>query len=82
MKKILIIILVLVLYIIASFFFPIVPVRVPSGYHGQGGEFCGIRYTPDCDEIVTRFYKASDAYYGYLESMSANRRTKNNYNAY
>ena len=51
------------IYCILGIFLPIVPVKVPAGFHGRNGEFCGIRYTPDCDVIVTRFFKWNEAYY-------------------
>lgn len=64
------IIFVLVAYVISGFFLNIVPTRVPAGYHGRNGEFCGIRYTPDCDKIVTRFFKWDEAIYLYTDYKS------------
>jgi len=64
MKKILIIFLVIIVGLsILGFFLPIVPVHVTGGYHGRGGEWCGIVYNPECDKIVLRFFKWDEAWY-------------------
>ncbi len=38
-------------YIVYSFA-PIIPIQKPAGWN-YGGEFCGIEYRPECDEITT-----------------------------
>lgn len=68
MKKLIyIMIFIIIVYIILGFFLNIIPTRAPAGYHGRNGEFCGIRYTPDCDVIVTRFFKWDEAIYLYTD---------------
>ena len=57
MKKFLIIIFAV---IILSFFIPIVPFIVKKGFNGIGGEFCGIVYSPECDQATVKFFKLGE----------------------
>ncbi len=54
--------MILILIVIIGFFAPIIPVRVKNGFNGIGGEFCGIVYHPECDQISTRFFTTKEAF--------------------
>jgi hypothetical protein len=53
------ILLYIFIYLILGIFFPILPFPVKNGWHGVGGEFCGIVYQPECDKDGIRFLTMS-----------------------
>jgi len=42
-------------FLIAGIFLPVIPFPVKAGWHGIGGEFCGLAYDPKCDTSSWRF---------------------------
>ncbi len=53
MKKIIFGIVIAV--IVIGIWFPIIPFPVKNGWHGVGGEWCGIVYDPKCEETSITF---------------------------
>ena len=45
----------IIVLLLLGFWFPIIPFPVQKGWHGVGGEFCGIVYNPDCSKITIKF---------------------------
>ena len=52
--------MIIVIYLVLGIFFPIIPFPVKTGWHGVGGEFCGIVYSPQCDKDSVRFMTYSE----------------------
>ena len=46
---------IIILLLIVGIWYPVIPFPVKQGYHGVGGEFCGIVYQPSCDQVGLRF---------------------------
>ncbi len=48
--------LIILTFLILGIWFPVVPFPVKNGWHGVGGEFCGIVYQPECDKDKLGFF--------------------------
>jgi len=50
---------IIIVILVLGIWFPVIPFPVARGWHGVGGEFCGIVYTPDCSQDTIRFFTYS-----------------------
>lgn len=51
---------IICLWLLAGFIAAVIPFPVKKGWHGAGGEFCGIVYEPSCDQTTVRFFTYSE----------------------
>ncbi|PJE74349.1 MAG: hypothetical protein COV01_02525 [Candidatus Taylorbacteria bacterium CG10_big_fil_rev_8_21_14_0_10_41_48] len=47
---------IILILLIIGIWFPIIPFPVKQGWHGVGGEWCGIVYDPVCDTRKVDFF--------------------------
>lgn len=52
--------IIIIVFLVLGNWFPIIPFPVKSGWHGAGGEFCGIVYDPKCDKDRLGFFTYTD----------------------
>lgn len=51
-----IILAIIIVILVVGIWFPVVPFPVKRGWHGVGGEWCGIVYDPKCDTRKVGFF--------------------------